>query len=50
MKATLCPENLLAVPFSTTGSSKQREGLPGPQRSLLVAGPLMDLPYPNQRR
>jgi len=39
-----------AVPFSTTGSSKQQEQLPVPERSLLVAGPLMDLPYPSQRR
>jgi hypothetical protein len=44
-----------AVVLCTTGSSKQpwlqcRERLPVPERSLLVAGPLMDLPYPNQRR
>jgi hypothetical protein len=43
------------VPLPTTGFSNQawlqcRERLPVPQRSLLVAGPLMDLPYPNQRR
>jgi hypothetical protein len=44
-----------AVVLCTTGFSKQpwnkcRERLTVPQRSLLVAGPFMDQPYPNQRR
>ena len=44
-----------AAPLSTTGSSNQarlpcQEGLPVPERSLLVADPLLDLPYPSQRR
>ena len=55
LKVTLCPEISWRSPFSTTGSSNQawlqcREGLPVPQRSLMVAGLLMSLPYPSQRR
>jgi hypothetical protein len=55
MNVTLRPEISWRSPFSATGSSNQawlqcREGLPVPQRSLLVAGPLMDLPDPAWRR